>query len=51
MNKKNAFTAVVQLPKNMVLEVENNDINALHVVSFSQGGNIKIRIKFGKITP
>lgn len=40
MNKKNAFTAAAQLHENMVLEMANNDINAMHVANIFQVENI-----------
>ena len=40
MNKKNAFTAPVQLHENMVLEMGNNDISVSPVVDIFQVENI-----------
>jgi len=39
MNKKNAFIAAAQLPKNMGLEMGNNVINVLRVANYLQEGN------------
>lgn len=36
MDKKNAFDVVVKSPKNMVLEMVNNGINVIAVISILQ---------------
>jgi hypothetical protein len=33
MNKKSAFIAIAQLPKNVVKEMENKSINVTHAIS------------------